>query len=109
MFEEPTNIQRNGTRVAQMRAYVNELAKSPDRWAIYARNAKSANYFYQIAKEFPNLRIATRMNADRKTMRVYFMWESKPTSKRKATTSIKSVKPKQNKTISKTRTANKVR
>jgi len=78
VFEEPTTAQRSGTRASQMRAYINELSKSPDRWAIYARNAKSATYFYHIGKEFPNLRISTRTNPDGKTMRIYMMWLSKP-------------------------------
>lgn len=92
VFEEPTTVQRSGTRASQMRAYVNELSKSPDRWAIYARNVKSPTYFYQIAKEFPNLRIATRMNADRKTMRVYFMVLSKPNATTKRVVPTKTSK-----------------
>ena len=98
IFEEPTTSKRNGTRASKMRAYVNALSKHPDRWAIYARSAKSATYFYQIAKEFPNLRISTRMNPDGKTMRVYFMWVSKPTSSIKrgnqhTTAKSKTIKP----------------
>jgi len=107
VFEEPTTAQRSGTRASQMRAYVNKLSKSPDRWAIYSRNAKSPTYFYQIAKEFPNLRIATRMNADRKTMRVYFMWLSKTNAKTKRVIPSKTTKTiaktKATKTASKTR------
>lgn len=107
VFEEPTTVQRSGTRASQMRAYVNELSKSPDRWAIYSRTVKSPTYFYQIAKEFPNLRIATRMNADRKTMRVYFMWLSKPNAKTKRVVPSKTTKTiaktKATKTASKTR------
>lgn len=80
VFEEPTTSLRNGTRASKMREYVNALSKHPDRWAIYARSAKSATYFYHIGKEFPNLRIATRTNPDGKTMRVYFMWVSKPSN-----------------------------
>ena len=85
VFEEPTTAQRTGTRASQMRAYINKLSKSPDRWAIYARNAKSATYFYHIAKEFPNLRIATRTNTDGKTIRIYMMWLSKPANSPKRT------------------------
>lgn len=90
VFEEPTFTQRSGTRASQMRAYINELSKTPDKWAIYARNAKSATYFYHIAKDFPNIRIATRANVGSKTLRIYMMWESKPSKNiKKATQKVK--------------------
>jgi hypothetical protein len=72
VFEDPTPSLR-GRNGGSVQTFLNELSETPDKWAVFARNAKHISYYYTIASKRNDVKVAVRRNSDNKTHTVYFM------------------------------------
>lgn len=71
VFEDPAPASR-GRHNGNVQGFLDKLAETPDRWAVYARNAKHISYYYTIASKRNDIKVAIRGNGN-KTHTVYFM------------------------------------
>lgn len=72
VFEEPTPAMR-GRNGGSVQSFLAKLSDTPDKWAVYARDAKHISYYYTIASKRNDIKVAIRRNGNTKTHTVYFM------------------------------------
>jgi hypothetical protein len=72
VFEDPAPASR-GKNGGNVLAFIDKLSETPDRWAVYARDAKYISYYYTIASKRKDVKVAIRRNGSGKTHTVYFM------------------------------------
>lgn len=72
VFENPTPASR-GRNGGAVQSFIARLSETPDKWAVYTREAKYISYYYSIASKRNDLRVSVRQNKDGNTFTVYFM------------------------------------
>jgi hypothetical protein len=72
VFEDPTPASR-GRNNGNVQGFLTKLGETPDRWAVYTRDAKYISYYYTIASKRNDVKVAIRRNGNSKTSTVYFM------------------------------------
>ena len=72
VFEDPAPATR-GRNNGNVQGFLAKLGETPDRWAVYARDAKHISYYYTIASRRNDVKVAIRRNGNAKTHTVYFM------------------------------------
>jgi len=72
VFENPSPASR-GRNGGAVQHFIARLSGTPDKWAVYTREAKYISYYYSIASKRNDLRVSVRQNKDGKTYTVYFM------------------------------------
>jgi len=72
VFENPTPATR-GRNGGAVQSFIARLSETPDKWAVYTREAKYISYYYSIASKRNDLRVSVRQNKDGETFTVYFM------------------------------------
>lgn len=72
VFENPTPASR-GRNGGAVQSFIARLSDTPDKWAVYTREAKYISYYYSIASKRNDLRVSVRQNKDGNTFTVYFM------------------------------------
>lgn len=72
IFENPSPASR-GRSGGAVQSFVTRLLETPDKWAVYTRDAKFISYYYSLASQRNDLRVSVRANKDGKTFTVYMM------------------------------------
>jgi hypothetical protein len=70
IFEEPP-APRQG-QGGPIQAFIHRLRSHPNRWAVLTREAKYTGYYYNLAKNTPDLEVRVVTNPHSKTNTVYF-------------------------------------
>lgn len=73
IFENPTTVSSSHGKV---QAFIAELSKHEDKWAVYTRTAKNYAYYHIMSSKTDNLAVSVRQNANKKTYTVYMKWLS---------------------------------
>lgn len=72
VFEDPTPATR-GKNNGNVQGFLAKLSETPDRWAVYSRDSKYISYYYTIASQRDDVKVAIRANGNKETHTVYFM------------------------------------
>jgi hypothetical protein len=72
-FENPTAKVTNRGKV---QAFIAELSKHPNKWAVYTRTAKHISYYHVLSSQMDNLMVSVRQNANKKSYTIYMKWLS---------------------------------
>lgn len=72
VFEDPAPASR-GKNGGNVQSFLAKLSETPDRWAVYSRDAKHISYYYTIASRRDDVKVSIRHNGTNKTHTVYFM------------------------------------
>ena len=71
-FENPAPTKTGP--YGKVQAFIAELSKHPDKWAVYSRNSKSYSYFHILSSKMDNLAVSVRQNPNKKTYTIYMKW-----------------------------------
>ncbi len=89
-FENPTTISSSHGKV---QAFIAELTKHPDKWALYTRTAKTYAYYHIMSSKMDNLAVSVRQNPNKKSYTIYMKWLTEADAKaRKAERQAKAKK-----------------
>jgi topoisomerase IA-like protein len=72
VFENPSPASR-GRNGGAVKSFIARLSDTPDKWAVYTRDAKFISYYYSLASQRNDLRVSVRANKDGDTFTVYMM------------------------------------
>ena len=72
VFENPSPATR-GRNGGAVQSFVARLSETPDKWAVYTRDANHISYYYSLASQRNDLRVSVRANKDGNTFTVYMM------------------------------------
>jgi hypothetical protein len=72
VFENPSPATR-GRNGGAVKSFVARLSDTPDKWAVYTRDANHISYYYSLASQRNDLRVSVRANKDGNTFTVYMM------------------------------------
>lgn len=75
VFEDPTPAGR-GRNGGNVQTFIQKLSETPDKWAVYTREAKYISYYYTIASQRNDVKVAVRRNPNADTHTVYFQYLS---------------------------------
>lgn len=72
VFENPSPASR-GRNGGAVTSFIARLSETPDKWAVYIRDAKFISYYYSLAGQRNDLRVSVRANKGTDTHTVYMM------------------------------------
>ncbi len=72
VFENPSPASR-GRSGGAVQSFIARLSETPEKWAVYTREAKFISYYYSLASQRNDLKVSVRQNKDGKTFTVYMM------------------------------------
>lgn len=72
VFENPAPASR-GRSGGAVQNFIARLSETPDKWAVYTREAKYISYYYALAGQRNDIKVSIRKNKDNKTFTVYMM------------------------------------